>query len=121
MVSYFIIGESRPHHTATSIFGFAPVARPLFKGGPGTWELVFRASTLDLTNGTLKGSKFWRITPMVNWYLTKDIRIDFVYGYGVLDRYQLKGATHFFQSRLQLTLLNKSDNILRHDCFQFDA
>ncbi len=105
VVSYFLTGESRPYHTSTAIFGFAPVARPLFKGGPGAWELIFRASTLDLTNGTLKGGSFWRITPTVNWYLTKDIRLALVYGYGVLDRYQLKGATHFFQTRLQLTLL----------------
>ena len=105
MVSYFLTGESRPYHTSTSIFGFVSVARPLFKGGPGAWEIVFRASSLDLTNGALKGGSFWRITPMVNWYLTKDIRLELVYGYGVLDRYQLKGATHFFQSRIQLTLL----------------
>jgi len=105
MVSYFITGESRPHHTATSIFGFAPVARPLFKGGPGTWELVFRASTLDLTNGTLKGGSFWRITPMVNWYMSKILRMEFIYGYGVLDRYGLQGAVQFFQGRLQLTVM----------------
>lgn len=105
VVSYFLTGESRPYYTATAIFGFPPVARPIFKGGPGAWEVLFRASSLDLTDGTLKGGKFWRITPMINWYLTKDIRIALVYGYGVLDRYQLKGATHFFQSRIQLTLL----------------
>jgi phosphate-selective porin OprO/OprP len=27
------------------------------------------------------------------------------YGYGVLDRFNLKGATQFFQARIQLTLL----------------
>ncbi|HEX5169125.1 MAG TPA: porin [Cyclobacteriaceae bacterium] len=105
MVSYFITGESRPYHTATSIFGFVPVNRPVFKGGPGAWEVLVRASTLDLDSGTLKGGKFWRITPMVNWYLTKDIRFELAYGYGVLDRFGLKGITQFFQTRLQLTLL----------------
>jgi len=105
VVSYTLTGESRPYSTATAIFGFMPVARPVFKGGPGAWEIVFRASTLDLTSGALKGGEFWRVTPMVNWYLTKDIRLELVYGYGVLDRFQLKGATQFFQTRLQLTLL----------------
>jgi phosphate-selective porin OprO/OprP len=105
VASFMITGESRPYNTATGILGFVPVNKPVFKGGPGAWEVLFRASTLDLDAGTLKGGKFWRITPMVNWYLSKDVRIELVYGYGVLDRFGLKGATHFFQSRIQLTLL----------------
>jgi phosphate-selective porin OprO and OprP len=105
MVSFFLTGESRPYNTATAIFGFVPIKRPVFKGGPGAWELIFRASTLDLDAGTLKGGKFWRITPMVNWYLSKDVRLELAYGYGVLDRFNLKGVTQFFQTRIQLTLL----------------
>lgn len=104
VVSYVLTGESRPYYTSTSIFGFMPVARPVFKGGPGAWEILFRASTYDLTNAALNGGKFWRITPMVNWYLSKEIRLELAYGYGVLDRFGLKGATQFFQSRIQLTL-----------------
>jgi phosphate-selective porin OprO and OprP len=42
---------------------------------------------------------------MVNWYLSKVVRFELAYGYGVLDRFGLKGATQFFQMRLQLTLL----------------
>lgn len=105
VVSYLLTGESRPYYTSTAIFGFVPVNRPVFKGGPGAWEVLFRASMLDLNDGTINGGKFWRITPMVNWYLSKDIRLELAYGYGVLDRFNLKGATQFFQSRLQLTLL----------------
>jgi len=105
VASYLITGESRPYHTATGIFGFVPVKRPVFKGGPGAWEVLLRASTLDLNGGTIQGGKFWRITPMINWYLSKDVRFELAYGYGVLDRFTLKGATQFFQCRLQLTLL----------------
>lgn len=105
MVSYILTGESRPYHTATSIFGFVQVARPVFKGGPGAWEVLFRASTLDLDAGTLQGGKFWRITPTVTWYLNNDIRLILAYGYGVLDRYNLQGTTQFFQSRIMFTLL----------------
>lgn len=105
VASYMITGESRPYNTATGILGFVPVNRSIFKGGPGAWEVLFRASTLDLDGGSLQGGKFWRITPMLNWYLSKDIRFELTYGYGVLDRFQLKGATQFFQSRIQLTLL----------------
>lgn len=105
VVSYMLTGESRPYHPSTAILGFVPVKKSVFKGGPGAWEVLFRASTLDLNGGLIEGGKFWRITPMVNWYLSKDIRVALVYGYGVLDRFQLKGATQFFQSRIQLTLL----------------
>ncbi|MBL7857581.1 MAG: porin [Cyclobacteriaceae bacterium] len=105
MASYILTGESRPYNVTTAIYGFVPVSRPVFKGGPGAWEVLVRASALDLTEGTLQGGKFWRITPMVNWYLSKDVRLEVAYGYGVLERFNLKGATQFFQSRLQLTLL----------------
>jgi phosphate-selective porin OprO/OprP len=105
VVSYLITGETRPYNTISSIYGFVPVKRSVFKGGPGTWEAVVRLSTLDLTDGNIEGGKFWRITPMVNWYLSKDVRFELAYGYGVLDRFNLKGATHFFQARIQLTLL----------------
>jgi len=102
---YLITGETRPYNTASGIFGFVPVARPVFKGGPGAWEVVLKFTNLDLDDGTIHGGKFWRITPMVNWYLSKDVRFELAYGYGVLDRFNLKGATQFFQARIQLTLL----------------
>lgn len=105
VTSYMITGESRPYYTATSILGFVPVKKSVFKGGPGAWEVLFRASTLNLDGGAIQGGKFWRITPMVNWYLSKDIRLELAYGYGVLDRFNLKGATQFFQTRIQFTLL----------------
>ena len=66
-------------------------------------ELVFRASYIDLDGGTLRGGRFWRITPMVNWHLSDNVRLEAAYGYGQLDRFDLTGATQFFQSRIQLT------------------
>ena len=46
----------------------------------------------------------WRLTPMVNWHLSDNVRFEFVYGYGILDPFDLEGRTQFFQSRLQFTL-----------------
>ncbi len=40
----------------------------------------------------------------MNWHLSDNARLEFVYGYGKLDRFDTTGATHFFQSRLQLQL-----------------
>jgi phosphate-selective porin OprO and OprP len=104
VASYIITGESRPYSTETAVYGFVPVKNPVFKGGPGAWEVAARFSTLDLNGGTLQGGKFWRITPMVNWYLSKEVRLELEYGYGVLDRFGLKGTTQFFQSRILLFL-----------------
>ena len=105
MVSYFLTGETRPYNTATGIFGFVPVKKSIFKGGTGAFEVLMRYSMLDLDNGNIKGGKFWRITPMINWYMSRELRLELAYGYGVLDRFNLKGATQFFQARIQLALL----------------
>ena len=61
-------------------------------------------SYIDLDGGTLRGGKFWRFTPMVNWHLSDNARLELAYGYGSLDRFGTAGKTQFFQSRLQLQL-----------------
>lgn len=104
-VAYSFTGAVRPYTTQGSIYAFVPVKKPVFKGGWGEWEGVLRLSTFDLNDRSIKGGEFWRITPMVNWYLTNVMRMEFVYGYGVLDKYNLKGAVQFYQVRLQLTVL----------------
>jgi phosphate-selective porin OprO/OprP len=53
---------------------------------------------------SIRGGKFWRITPMVNWHMGDNVRLEFVYGYGSLDRFDLVGKTQFFQSRFQFQL-----------------
>lgn len=102
VASYIITGESRPYSTVSGIFGFVPVNKSVFKGGPGAWEVLLRFSAYDLNSGTLQGGRFWRITPMINWYLSDIVRFELAYGFGKLDRYGLTGSTHFFQSRIQI-------------------
>ena len=79
-------------------------ARPVFSGGPGAWEVVLRGSYANLDDGPIQGGTFWRITPMANWHMSGNVRLEFVYGYGMLDRFGIHGATQFFQARLQLQL-----------------
>ncbi|HET7002611.1 MAG TPA: porin [Puia sp.] len=105
MVSYIITGESRKYMNSTSIFGFVPVKNSVFKGGLGEIDVLLRFTTLDLNGGQIQGGKFWRLTPMMNWYLSPELRFELGYGYGVLDRFGVKGVTQFFQSRIQLTIL----------------
>jgi len=67
-------------------------------------ELGLHLSNIDLDDALVEGGKFWRLTPIVNWHLSDNIRLEFEYGYGVLNRYGTRGVTQFYQSRIQLQL-----------------
>ena len=102
---YMFTGESHPYNTVSGIYGFVPVKKSVFKGGPGAWEVLVRFSTFDLDDGLIQGGKFWKLTAHANWYLSPVVRFELGYGYGTLDRFNMKGVTQFFQSRLQLSIL----------------
>jgi phosphate-selective porin OprO/OprP len=105
VISYILTGESRPYTTISGIYSFVAPSKSVLKGGLGAIEVLLRYSQLDLDDGNIQGGKFWRLTPMVNWYAGKNLRLEFAYGYGVLDRFAIKGTTQFFQTRLQLVIL----------------
>jgi phosphate-selective porin OprO/OprP len=102
--SWLITGESRSYNTQGGYFNQIAPRDSVFTGGPGAWEVLGHATWIDLDSGTLSGGQFWRLTPMVNWYLSGMVRLEFAYGYGSLDRFGLVGKTHFFQTRLQFQL-----------------
>ena len=79
-MSWNITGETRPYKAAGAYFSAVSPARPVGQGGPGAWELVLRYSDVDLDAGTLRGGRFRRITPMVNWHLSDFMRLEFAYG-----------------------------------------
>jgi phosphate-selective porin OprO/OprP len=105
VATYLLTRTKRPYNTGSSIFGFVPVTKSVFKGGWGEWEAVLRISQFDLNSGSIQGGKFLRITPMMNWYMSKILRTEFIYGYGVLNRYKTEGKVHMFQIRFQLTVM----------------
>lgn len=102
--AYVVTGETRPYNSRGAFFQAISPARPVFSGGPGAWELVLRYSYVDLDSQAIDGGRFWRITPMVNWHLSDNVRMEFVYGYGSLKRFGIEGGMQFFQTRLQLSL-----------------
>lgn len=104
VATWLVTGETRTYNTVGGFFKAVSPKKPVFDGGPGAWEMVFRYSSIDLDSGTLRGGKFRRFTPMVNWHLSDNVRLEFAYGYGHLDRFNLRGNTHFFQGRVQLQL-----------------
>jgi phosphate-selective porin OprO/OprP len=104
MASWLITGEVRAYNTKGGYFNQISPNRTVMQGGVGAWELVAHYSTVDLDDGTIAGGKYKRFTPMVNWYVSDNVRLEFIYGYGVTDRFGLIGKTKFFQTRLQFQL-----------------
>lgn len=102
--AYLFNGEIRKYNEKGAYFEAVTPQRSVFNGGSGVWELVVRGSYVDLDSGPIHGGQFWRITPMTNWHLSNQVRLEFIYGYGQLNRYGLVGGTQFFQTRLQLQL-----------------
>jgi phosphate-selective porin OprO and OprP len=100
--TWLITGETRPYNTVNGCFKDITPKRPVFDKGPGAWEFVLRYSYSDLNSKSVHGGTFGRFTPMVNWYLSENMRLEMAYGYGELNRFNLKGDTQFFQTRLQL-------------------
>jgi phosphate-selective porin OprO and OprP len=102
--TWLITGETRSYNTKGGYFNQVSPKRSIFSGGPGAWEVVGHFSRIDLDGGSITGGKFWRFTPMVNWYLSDNIRLEFVYGHSSLNRFNSVGKTQFFQTRLQFQL-----------------
>ena len=104
-VAYLLTGETRPYNLRGAYFRARFSRRaPCSTAVRGAWEFVLRYSYADLDSKSIRGGTFWRITPMVNWHLSDNMRLEFVYGYGVLDRFGSQGGTHFFQTRFQFQL-----------------
>jgi phosphate-selective porin OprO/OprP len=102
--AYTLTGEVKPYNAGGAYFERLSPARPVFSGGPGAWELVTRFSYSDLDDDGIRGGRFWRFTPVVNWYLTDNLRLEFVYGYSSLNRFGVVGKTQYFQTRFQFQL-----------------
>jgi phosphate-selective porin OprO/OprP len=99
-VNWLVTGETRGYNTVSGYFKPISPTRTVFEGGPGALELTLNYSYVDLDDGTLSGGKLWRISPTLKWHLMEYMRFEVGYGYGVLDRFDLEGKTHFVQIRL---------------------
>ncbi len=102
VATWVTTGEVRSYNTVGNYFRSIAPARTVLQGGSGAWELVLKYSYANLNNRNVQGGRFSRVTPMINWYLTDNARLEFAYGYGVLNRFGIIGRTQFYQSRLQL-------------------
>jgi phosphate-selective porin OprO/OprP len=97
---WLVTGETRPYNKVGGFFQQVTPKKSVFEGGRGAVEAVLNLSYNNFDDQGILGGKFWRITPMMNWHLAEGLRVQLAYGYGVLDRFGLKGGTQFFQARL---------------------
>ena len=104
VITWNTTGETRSYNTVGNYFRTVSPAKTVIEGGSGGWETVLKVSYSNLTNSTLQGGILWRVTPMINWYMTDNVRLEFAYGYGVLKRFGLIGRTQFYQARIQTRL-----------------
>jgi phosphate-selective porin OprO/OprP len=98
-VAWLVTGETRGYNMVSGYFKAVSPKRTVFEGGPGALELALNLSYADFDAGSLRGGKYWRITPLMKWHLMDYLRVELGYGYGVLDRFDAKGHTHYFQGR----------------------
>jgi phosphate-selective porin OprO/OprP len=104
VAAWLITGETRGYNPAGGYFNAVSPAKTVFEGGPGAWEAVLNLSYADFNSGSIRGGTLWRLTPTVNWHLSDNLRLEAAYGYSILDRFGLEGATQFFQFRIQTLL-----------------
>ncbi|MEZ0392136.1 MAG: OprO/OprP family phosphate-selective porin [Pseudobdellovibrionaceae bacterium] len=102
--AYLLTGEIRPYNEKGAFFESVKPSRDALHGGPGAWEFVLRYSYADMNSGNIEGGRFRRITPMVNWHISDNVRLELAYGYSVLDRFGLEGHTQYLQTRIQLQM-----------------
>ena len=88
MVSWALTGETAPvrpfHGRLRSDQPGGAVLVP--HGGCGAWEVAARYSNIDLTSAAVQGGKFDRLSGALSWRPTDQVRLEFNYGYGRLDR-----------------------------------
>jgi phosphate-selective porin OprO/OprP len=104
VIAWNITGETRPYNAPGAYFTMVSPTHSVFEDGPGAWEAVLHFGYSDFDDGDFEGGRYWRLTPMVNWHMSDNVRLEFIYGYGTLDRFDLRGGTQFLQARIQTTL-----------------
>ncbi len=104
VATWLITGETRPYNTVGGYFKDIAPKKNVFSGGPGAWEAVLRYYYTDLNSKGVTGGSF---RPIHTRWSTgtpspKTSGSKWPTGIGHLDRFNLKGNTQFFQSRIQL-------------------
>ena len=79
--SWVLTGEMRPYNKKSGAFGGVPIARTVYQGGKGAWELRGRWSSIDLSDGLVEGGEMDIASLGVSWWLTPFFSVGMDYRY----------------------------------------
>jgi len=102
--SWALTGEMRGYNRKSGIFNPLPVAKSVYQGGWGTWEVAARWSDLDLTDGGVDGGDMQILSLGLNWWLSPIFNVNLNYRWITLDRFGVEGDSSGFNSRIVLML-----------------
>lgn len=101
-LSWFVTGESRKYRENGVIGTIVP------SHAYGAWEIGLRMSGIDLSDADVSGGMEHNLTVGVNWYIHKQLRIMFNYGFVMTDANANDNGSvfgsdnpHILQMRLQ--------------------
>ena len=99
-----LTGEMRDYNKRSGVFGPPPVARSVYQGGWGAWELMFRYSSVDLADGVVDGGRMNILSAGLRWWLTRFISVDMNIRRVDLRRAGVDSESSAFNTRLVLSL-----------------
>ncbi len=102
--SWVLSGEMRAYNRKSGIFRGVPVAKSVYQGGWGAWELGLRWSSLDLVDGAVDGGEMGIASVGVNWWLSPIFNVNLNYRHIGLDRRGLVGDAQGMNTRVLLML-----------------
>jgi phosphate-selective porin OprO/OprP len=102
--SWVVSGEMRPFNKKNALFRPVPVARTVYQGGWGAWELSTRFSSIDLTEGTIDGGEMDIFSIGASWWLTPFFNANMNYRYIVLRQGGARGTSSGLMARILLVL-----------------
>jgi phosphate-selective porin OprO/OprP len=102
--SWILTGEMRDYRYRSGIFGPVPVARSVYQGGWGAWELGARYSSLDLTDGLVDGGEMDIFSLGINWWLSPIFNVNLNYRFITNDKDGFSGDVQGVMGRVLLML-----------------
>jgi len=102
--SWVISGEMRSYNKKSGIMGPIPVARSVYQGGWGAWELSARFSSLDLTDGLVDGGKMDIFSVGLNWWLSPVFNVNMNYRFIDNELGGINGESSGIMTRVMVVL-----------------
>jgi len=102
--TWSLTGEMRGYRNNRGVFDGLPIAQSVLQGGKGATELGFRFSSIDLTDGLIKGGEMDIATLQFNWWLTHSLAVGFNYRRTWTDHKDIEGQMDAFVARVMLIL-----------------